>query len=346
MLHKSVFMSKDQVKKTGHYIHKISYNHRERVVGLFIFSAFVLISALIIISGKNQHIFEKRVIYYMDLTSTEGISQGSVVKALGGEVGKVSAMNHTQENKIRVTIEIYEDNHALIRTGTKVIVNRLANISVALIEIKSGPVGAPILMDGSVIPVEETPSLNDLLLGIAHIIQAADKHNLLTKLETMLPKLEVTIENAQKIIAQIATGHGVLGAAVFDTKVEKELKTVVTSGAEILQEAQGTIGLAKQRLIQMEPLLNNATYITQDIRVAAQNLPVLIVELNEIIAKVDTALTLINAELEYIPGTVIDTRRTLRKTDHLIDSVQGTWPLSNDIEKGNSNQLIPAHPLP
>ena len=339
-------MKTDPVKKTGHYIHKISYNYRERVVGLFVISTFVLITALIIISGRNQHFFEKRVLYYMDVASTEGISQGSVVKALGSEVGTVSAMNLTQNSKIRITIEVYEGSQTFIREGAKATVNRLANISEALIEIKSDSINAPVLAEGSVIPVEETPSLNDLLLGVAHIIQAADKHDLLNKLETLLPKLEVTIENAHKIIAQIATGHGVLGAAVFDKQVEKELKTVVTSGAEILQEAQGTVGLAKQRLMQMEPLLNDARYITQDVRMAAQNLPALIVELNRLIGKADTALTLINGELEHIPGTVIDTRRTLSKTDHLIDSVQSTWPLSNDIEKRAPNQLIPVHPLP
>ncbi|RLA23682.1 MAG: hypothetical protein DRQ62_05960 [Gammaproteobacteria bacterium] len=339
-------MKTDPDNKTGHYIHKITYNYRERVVGLFIISAFVLISALIIISGRNQHFFEKRVTYYMDVVSSEGISQGSIVKAIGTEVGMVSAMNLTENSKIRITIEVYQGSRSYIRAGAKAVVNRLANISVALIEIKSDSINAPVLAEGSVIPVEETPSLNDLLLGVAHIIQAADEHDLLNKLETLLPKLEVTIENAHKIIAQIATGHGVLGAAVFDKQVEKELKTVVTSGSEILQEAQGTIGLAKQRLMQMQPLLNNAQYISQDIRVAAQSLPAMILELNEIIAKANTALTLINGELEHIPGTVIDTRRTLGKTDHLIDSVQSTWPLSNDIDKHKPNPLIPVQPLP
>ena len=337
-------MKTNPEKKTGHYIHKITYNYRERVVGLFIFSTFVLISALIIIGGKNQHLFEKRVTYYMDVSSSEGINQGNVVKALGSEVGVVSALNLTQDSKIRVTIEVYESNRNYIRTGAKAIVNRLANISEALIEIKSASIHAPVLADGSVIPVEETPSLNDLLLGIANIIQAADEHDLFAKLETILPKLEVTIDNAHKIIAQIATGHGVLGAAVFDTKVEKELKTVVTSGSEILLEAEGAVSIAKQRLIQMEPLLNDAKYITEDMRKTAAHLPTLIIELNEIIAQAKTALTLINAELENIPGTMIDARRTLTKTDHLVDSVQSTWPLSNDIDQNTPKQLIPVHP--
>jgi len=337
-------MNTNAEKNTGHYIHKITYNYRERVVGLFIFSAFVLISAMFIIGGRNQHLFEKHATYYMDVASSEGIIQGNAVTALGSEVGVVSALNLTRDNKIRVTIEVYEGNRNYIRTGARAIVNRLANLSAALIEIKSGPINAPVLIDGSVIPVEETPSLNDLLLGIANIIQAADKHDLLAKFETMLPKLEITIENAHKIIAQIATGHGVLGAAVFDTKVENELKSVVTSGAEILLEAEGAVTIAKQRLIQIEPVLNNAKYITEDMRRTAEHLPAMIMELNAIIAQAKTALSLINAELETIPGTVIDTRRTISKTDHLIDSVQSTWPLSNDIEQNVPNQLIPVHP--
>lgn len=339
-------MNIDSETHMGKYIHKVSYNRQERVVGFFVFSAFILFLALIVISGKSQHLFEKRVIYYMDVMSTEGISQGTVVKALGSDVGIVSELNLTHDRKIRVTIEVYQGSRILVREGAKVIVNRLANISEALIEIKSDSIDAPVLANGSVMPVEETPSLNDLLLGIAHIIQSADKHDLLTKFETLLPKLELTIENAHKIIAQIATGHGVLGAAVFDTKVEKELKTVVTSGAEILQEAEGIISLSKQRLRQVEPLLDDVKYITNDIRGASQGLPAMVMELNKIIAQANTALTLINRELEDIPGTVTDARRTLTKTDRLIDSAQSTWPLSNDIEKSKPELLIPVHPMP
>lgn len=337
-------MNTDAENKTGHYRHKATYNSRERIVGLFVFSAVVLILALIIISGRSQHFFEKRITFYMNVNSSEGISLGSIIKALGTEVGQVSGLSLMQGRKIRVTIEVYERQRILIRADAKVIVNRLASINDALIEIQPGSVDVPVLPDGATIPVEETPSLNDLLLGIAHIIQSADKHDLLTKLETLLPKLELTIENAHKIIAQIATGHGVLGAAVFDKNVEKELKIVVSSGAEILHEAEGIVSLAKQRLIQIEPLLNDAKYITGDIRNTAQHFPAMVRELSEIIDQANSALILINGELENIPGTVMDARRTLNKTDRLIESTQNTWPLSRHVEKNKPNQLIPVHP--
>lgn len=337
-------MSVDSGKNTGHYIHKVTYNYRERVVGLFVFSAFILFSALIVISGKSQHLFEDRVIFYIDVESSEGISQGSVVKALGKEVGTVTVLQHQQENKIRLTIEVYEGQRNLIREGATATVNRLANISNALIEIDSDSMGASELPDGSVIPVVETPSLNDLLLGIANIIQSADNNELLGKFETMLPKVELTLSNVQKIITQIASGSGVLGAAVFDQKVEKELKSVVTSGSEILSEAEGIISVAKKRLIQLEPLLNDVHIVTRDIQGATHNLPAMVVELNKIIEQANIALTLVNGELRNIPGTTVEVRRAVSKADQLLDSVQSTWPLSNDIEQINHNQLIPVHP--
>jgi ABC-type transporter Mla subunit MlaD len=337
-------MNTDSEKNAGHYIHRITYNHRERVVGLFVISALVLFLVLVVISGKNQHLFEKRVIFYFDVKSSEGISQGSLVKALGTEIGTVSDLGFRENHKIRVTIEVYQGQRKLIRKGAKAIVNRLANISSASIEIESDSTDATLLPDGAVIPVEETPSINDLLLALANIIQSADNNKLITKFETIVPKLELAVEHVHKIITQIATGHGVLGAAIFDQKVEKELKVVVTSGAEILTEAEGIISVAKKRLVQLEPLLNEARQVAGDVKGASQNLPELVEELNKVIVQANTALTLINEELQNIPGTTLDARRALTKTDKLLDSVQTTWPLSKDIKKPASHSLIPIHP--
>lgn len=338
-------MSTDPAKNKGHYIHQITYNYRERLVGVFVFSAVVLFSALIVISGISQHLFEKRVTFYINVDSSEGINPGSVVKSLGTVVGEVSSLDLTRGRKVRVAFEVYEGQRTLIRAGAKAIVNRLASISDALIEIESDSIDAPMLEDGATIPVEETPSLNDLLLDLASIIQSADNNNLLTKFETILPKLELTIENAHKIIAQIATGHGTLGAAVFDEKVEKNLKTVVYSGAEILTEAEGIISVVKQRLDQLEPVLIDAKHVAHDMRGASKSVPDMVAELKEITTQVNTALTMINGELNDIPGFALETRRTLTKADLLLESALNTWPLSNNIQKPDAKQLIPPHAI-
>jgi len=330
-------------KDTGQYIHRITYNYRERLVGFFVFFGFLLFLSFIVVSVKNQHLFEKRVLFYIEVNSSDGISQGSTVTALGTEVGIVSSLSLSDNHKIKVAIEVYEQQRRFIRTGATALVNRLTNIGNAQIEIKSKLNDAPILAAGSTIPVEETPSLNDLLLGIANLIQSANSKSLLKKFEGFLPKAEETLGNIHGIIAQIATGHGVLGAAVFDKKVEKELKVVVKSGAEILSEAEGIISIAKQRLVQLEPILQDAKYMTHDLRGASQSIPEMIKELNAIIVQTKTALTLINGELQDIPGVGLDAKRTLSKAGQLLDSVQNTWPLSKNKTPSTAKQLIAPH---
>lgn len=337
-------MKTEPEKNVGHYIHRISYNHRERVVGLFVLSALLLFLILIVISGKNQHIFEQRVMFYFDVKSSEGINQGSIVKSLGTEIGTVQGLSFREDHKIRVAIGVYKGKRALIKKGARVVVNRLANISSASIEVESDSDNAPLLAEGAVMPVAETPSINDLLLALANIIQSTENNDLFSKFETMLPKLDQTVEHAYKIITQIASGHGVLGAAVFDHKVEDELKTVVTSGASILTEAEGIISVAKKRLMQIEPLLTDARKVAGDMKGASQDLPAMVAELYKVIEQANKALSLINEELLNLPGTTLEARRTLRKTDDLLDSVQTTWPLSNDVNMPIPHAVIPTHP--
>ncbi len=334
-------MNKQVEISTEQYIHQTSYSYREKLVGFFVFFGFILLLGFIAISVNNQHLFEKRVMYYIDVSSSDGIIPGSVVTALGVEVGMVSNLELASDHKIRVAIEVYEDQRRFIRKGAMALVNRLTNIGNAQIEITSSLVSAPILEAGSIIPVKETPSLNDLLLGIASLIHSANNRDLLDKAEGILPKVEQTLGDIHTIIAQIATGHGVLGAAVFDQGVEEELKVVVKSGAEILSEAEGIISVATQRLIQLEPIFQDMKYIAKDVQGASKKLPKMVEELNSIIAQAKTALVLINGELQEIPGVARDAKRALSKTDKLLDSVHNIWPLATDEKP--SGQLIPPH---
>ncbi len=327
----------------GNYVHQTSYSRQERMVGLFLFSGFMLSLFFIVISVKNEHLFEKRVTFYINVNSSEGIDQGSIVKALGKEIGRVSRLTHSREGKIQIAIEVYKKHRIFVRVGAKAIVNRLSNIGNALIEIKSDSIEAPLLPEGSLIPVEETASLNDLLLSIANIIQATDSKKLLHRIDTLLPKLEHTLENVHAIIDQIASGHGTLGAAVFDEQAEQDVREFVKSGAAVLTESQGVITIAKKRLVQIDPVLKETLSMVKTMRETSASLPELVEELREITTQTKTALTLINAELNEMPGTARGVKRTLSKTDRLLDSVQNTWPLSDNAKKTEPPLLIPAH---
>lgn len=315
-------MSADFENNGGDYILHATYTRRERVVGFFVFAGFALFLFFVVISIKNQYLFDQRFTYYIKVKTSEGISKGTVVKALGTEVGRVSRLSLTKEGDIRVVIEVYARRQALVRADARALVNRLSGIGNTLIEIKSDSISAPILAAGSTIPVDETVSLNDLILSVANLIQAADSKKLLGRAETILPKLEQTLTNIHTIIEQIATGHGTLGAAVFDQEVEQELKVVVKLGAEIL---------------------GNVHLVASDVRSASQSLPDLAQQLHTAIAQANTALIRINNELDELPRISLDVRSALLKLDNVLDSAQHTWPLSRHAKPPKQQQLIPAH---
>ncbi len=337
-------MNSENAANTGHYIHRIKYNRRERLVGLFVFSALVLFAALFFVSSKSQHLFEPHVRYYMDVETSEGISQGSPVTLLGTEIGIVSGMELAHGRKIRVALDIYKSQHDLIRTDAKIIVNRLISLGNALIEIKVGSYDAPVLSEDSIIPVEETPSLNDLVLGIARIVQSTDT-SVFSEIAEMMPRLEQMLGNIDIIITQIATGHGTLGAAVFDQQVEKELKQVVTSGAEILSETEGVIDVARQRLVELKPVITSVNQVLDDFQGTTRDLPELVAELKKTIALTNTALLKVNEELHHLPGIALDVRRTLTGAEKVVEGAQDIWPLSEVIQKPENQPLIPPQPL-
>ena len=343
--------------KDEHYIHQTNYTQRERMVGLFIFFSFILFLFFIIISVTNEHLFEKRVTFYIHVNNSEGISQGATVKALGMKIGNVSSLNHSPEGKIKITLDVYEKQRALIKVGAKAVVNRLTSIGNASIEIQSDSGESPMLAIGSTIPVHKTASLNDLIFSIANIIQATNSKKLLGKVDTMLPKLEETMSNLHIIVEQISSGHGMVGAAVFDKGMEKDLKVAVKSGTHILIQSQKTLTVATQRLVELEallkntnqrvvqldPLLKNTNGLVKDMQGISKNLPEVVKELRQIITQTNIALTLLNKELKDIPGVTTDVKRTLSKTNRLLDSVQNTWPLSDNIQKTKPPLLIAPH---
>ncbi len=337
-------MKAENTENSGHYIHRIKYNRRERLVGLFVFSALVLFAALFFISSKSQHLFEPHIRYYMEVETSEGISQGSSVTFLGTEIGTISKLELAHGRKIRVALDIYKSQRELIRTDAKVIVNRLISLGNALVEIKVRSSDAPVLPEDSTIPVEETPSLNDLVLGIARIVQSTDT-SVFSEIAEMMPRLEQTVGNIDIIITQIATGHGTLGAAVFDQQVERELKQVVTSGAEILSETEGVIDVAKQRLVELEPVISGINQVVNDFKGTTRDLPRLVAELEKTIALTNTALQQVNQELHHLPGIALDVRRTLTGAEKVVEGAQAIWPLSEVIQRPENQPLIPPQPL-
>ena len=123
----------DNPDQKVHYIHRISNAMRERIAGIFVLAAVIIIAGLILIQSHSSHLFDKRVDYSVYLNNAQGVSTETLIHISGIEVGRVSTIDITSENKIHVKFFVYETFQRLIRSDTTAEMNKLSLIGNAVI---------------------------------------------------------------------------------------------------------------------------------------------------------------------------------------------------------------------
>lgn len=88
---------------------KTSFKKHERMVAIFIISTILIILSTIVMMGKFNQWFIKKVSYYTELKNAKGLKKGSIVsfKENDWEIGEVSNIElNEKNNKVRVELKI------------------------------------------------------------------------------------------------------------------------------------------------------------------------------------------------------------------------------------------------
>lgn len=164
-----------------HYIHRLSYTARERLVGAFVLSAFLIGALLFVYSGQATQVFAPKFTLIARLRTAEGLAPDAKVFISGVQVGRVRSIDITESNDIRLTLELLEKFHPMVRGDSRASLSKLAMIGNASIEIRAGNPGLELLPDGALIPVDEPLSVDQLvaeavpvLKDFKHVVQQLD----------------------------------------------------------------------------------------------------------------------------------------------------------------------------
>src|SRR5882672_1557242 len=153
-----------------HYIHGLSYTAQERLAGAFVLSALVIGALLFFYSGQAATLFAKKFTVTATLRNAQGLGPDAKVYISGVEVGRVKAIDITELNDIRLTLQILERFHGLVRTDSRASLSKLAMIGNASIEIRAGKASLPELPDGARIPVDELMTVEQLMAETAPVL--------------------------------------------------------------------------------------------------------------------------------------------------------------------------------
>ncbi len=140
---------------------------REFKVGLFVVFALLLLTGLLMYSGKVEF-GKKYYILRVDFPYVEGLKTGAEVRELGVSVGKVTAIRIHSSSAVRVTLSLKKGYP--LREGSKVFISMQGVLGSKIVDIEPAPSGK-LLPSGTVITGEPPIRLRDMIAKLNYSIK-------------------------------------------------------------------------------------------------------------------------------------------------------------------------------
>jgi phospholipid/cholesterol/gamma-HCH transport system substrate-binding protein len=124
-------------------------------VGVFVFSGLLVIGMLIFMIGDARRLFDRKVVFYTELSDVAGLIPGSMVQMGGVSVGEVKAVRFSEDanqSTIRVTMIIVRDEARRIRKDSVASIAPKGMLGDKLVSITVGDQSQPLLPEESLIP--------------------------------------------------------------------------------------------------------------------------------------------------------------------------------------------------
>jgi ABC-type transporter Mla subunit MlaD len=319
-----------------HYIHSLSYSAKDRLVGIFALIAVIAMLALFAVKIKSSKMFADVVHYHTYMRTAQGISTDTIVNISGIDVGRVSALDIDNSNKIHIEFFVYKDFQKLLRADSKGELNKLSLVGNAVIIIKAGSVQLPMLPDGAVVAIEEPVTTDDLIAGMTPVIKNLESLvGDLTKIVNAIdPKAVASSANdlgnilsdVHQLSSHVTAGQGTLGKILFDKNQEQSVNN------SLLLIENSLSGVAA-RIHESKPMLDNVNKLS--------------VQSQQMLGDVRKTLHNVDTQFDHLPELLKNTNTVLNSTQSVLESsektitgVQKVWPLSATLPAPSDALLI------
>ena len=316
-------------KPNVHYIHYLSQNTKEQLVGAFFIIALLTIGGLIIAKIQSAKMFDDVITYHTYMKNAQGISTETLVNISGIEVGKVAAIDTTDDNKIHIEFFIYKSFENLIRTDSVGELSKLSIVGNAIIIINAGSPSLPLLPAESIISIKEPFTTDDLIEGIkpvindleitmsklAEIIAIIDPQSLKNSSESLVN----IMKNTENITHRISSGQGMLGKAIYDEQQAQAFTDTLNNFATSLSKIE-------QRINETGPVIKNLTLLSAESQI--------------MVSDIRRSLDKLEQVANHLPTMVDDTQSLIQSTEETVQNLQRIWPLSSTIQQPDNALLI------
>ncbi|MGE5836145.1 MAG: MlaD family protein [Acidobacteriota bacterium] len=196
----------------------------ELKLGIIGIVALVVVAATILALGGETGFWWQQYPLKTRFRDAGGLKEGAVVSLSGKEVGKVTSVEFAGA-ELDIAFKVNKEVRPLITTESVASIGSLSLLGDSMIEIQASPRGTP-LQDWEYVKSGTGTGLGDLQ-----------------------GKVSSSLDNVDRLIADLRAGRGTMGKLLTDDAVYNELQQFVSAAAAVttgLNQGKGTLGaLAK-----------------------------------------------------------------------------------------------------
>ena len=289
---------------------QLTFDKREKIVGFFVLSIFILLLTTIVIVGRGKNWFKKNITYYAVFDESYNLQEQAAVKLHNTDIGTVDDISLVND-KVRVRLKILEDYASRIRVDTIVTVESPTLIGSEFISLKTGNKKAPLVPPEGTIKSVAKKSISDMLAGFelektAKLISKIldNVHTITSELEkprgplfSLISNTNRSIENIEKIIAGLQKGEGSVGSLLKSKELIESVQVKLDDIGKIIKNIETA---APQTLGQLNKSLKQVENILDDVKKGSSGIPGIIKKTQVNMDSIDGGLKDINKVVKSV----------------------------------------------
>ncbi|MDR3204672.1 MAG: MlaD family protein [Deltaproteobacteria bacterium] len=286
---------------------KLPYTSAEKIAGFILFTCFGLILTAMVIVGVGQDWFQGYVGYFALYREGYGLLPGVKVKFLQTDVGRVTKLEITDNNRVKIFFKVQSEFASKIKGDSQANVKSPTLIGSEYIEIVPGGEESLPIPPGGQVPAVEPKTIDDIIMSLQLEEKLARFDEIMKNLASLTYQLQDpqgailgTMDNVKRITSQVASGQGSLGGLISKDEAYREVMATLNELKKVSQNLEG---------------------------VAAT----LNADLPRLTEKIDLILKQIEGGTRSLPEVARGAREGLREVDKVIDSVKRNFLIRGNL---------------
>gem|GEM_PF-1434965 len=260
------------------------YSSREKLAGLFLLAGLAAGLAITVVIGGGHDWLRSYNRYFVIFNNGYGLEPGVKVKFLRTDIGLVTRLELTDNNKVKVHLSIRTDFADRIKTDSVASINSPTFIGSEFIDILPGSARTAMIPEGGQIPAEERKSLSEYVEDLRLDIMLARVEDTMTNVASLTSQLQEpagpflgTMSDIRHMTSTVVEGQGTLGRILYDYeaygKLVQSLDDVNDITGNLNAVGDDLAALSGRLTRELPPIVSRVGTITTQVEQGARNLP-------------------------------------------------------------------------